>query len=122
MKRKPTTHLTRFRDALFLAGLALAIFGIAEVRAEDSDEFDLDAADVIGQNLESFEGQAVTLRLQSGEDLTGIVSSVGRTGLRIKKLAGKELYEAVVRLDRINAILVRSDSVQKPKDAKDAKE
>ena len=122
MNGKPTTHLTRFRDALFLAGLALAIFGIAEVRAEDSDEFDLDAADVIGQNLESFEGQAVTLRLQSGEDLTGIVSSVGRTGLRIKKLAGKELYEAVVRLDRINAILVRSDSVQKPKDAKDAKE
>jgi len=57
--------------------------------------------------LEGQKGKTVTIRLNSGEDLTGKVRSVGEELLHLGELAGKEYYDALVDLDKISAMIVR---------------
>ncbi len=49
----------------------------------------------------------VTLHLRSGTTLTGRVAEVGDHHVVIAELAGKELFDALVRTDEIAAIEVR---------------
>lgn len=58
--------------------------------------------------LEKVVGKTVTLRLISGEDVSGVVEAVGPTVVRVGQLTGKEYYAAVVVIDRISALIYRA--------------
>ena len=51
--------------------------------------------------------ERVTLSLDSGEQIEGIVTMVGNSVVYITKLSGKVYYDAVVSIDKINAIILR---------------
>lgn len=53
------------------------------------------------------QGKRVTLNLQSGVELSGTVQSVADDVVKLGELAGKEFFDAVVRLDSIDAVVVR---------------
>jgi len=59
--------------------------------------------DVLAENL----GKRVIVRLESGENLEGTVSKVGDSIVHIAKLSGRDFYDAIVRIDRINAIVFK---------------
>lgn len=64
-----------------------------------------------GDTLESLlkaQKGRVTVRLRSGQELTGSVRSVDTRLLHLGALAGKEFFDAVVPLDAIEAIVVRT--------------
>ena len=47
--------------------------------------------------------------MRSGEKLAGTVKVVGDKAVHIAKVTGQELFDAVVVLDDISAVLVRTD-------------
>jgi len=53
-------------------------------------------------------GKTVTLKLEGGEELTGTLASTSPVTVKLTGLAGKEFYDAVVRIDRITAVVVRA--------------
>jgi len=59
--------------------------------------------DILTENT----GKTVILRLDTGENLIGTVSKVGEFVVHLSKIAGKEYYDAVIRLDKISAVLFK---------------
>ncbi len=52
-------------------------------------------------------GKRTTLKMQSGEDIDGTVTMVGEQLIHVSRLTGKDFYDAIVRLDRINAVIIK---------------
>lgn len=55
-------------------------------------------------NLKSYTGKNVFVHLKSGKTLQGYVKAVGNNLVHLKKLAGKDFYDALIRIEEINAI------------------
>ncbi len=66
--------------------------------------------DSIKENLERHAGKVVTVRLISGEELTGRVAAVGPSVVHLAELARREFFDAVVRIDQISALILRMRS------------
>ena len=58
--------------------------------------------------LKRLVGQRVELQLESGQAIAGKVESVSENTIHLTALTGKELYEAVVVLDDVSAVVSRS--------------
>jgi len=65
------------------------------------------SGDTIASLLSAQKGSRVTLRLRSGQELSGVVRSVGSSLAHLGELSGKEYYDAAVNLADIEAIVVR---------------
>jgi hypothetical protein len=72
------------------------------------EKFQIEGADTVKSILERQTGHAVKLRLQSGEEVGGTVTKVGEHVVHLSGLAGREFFDAVVRLDAINAVMLRT--------------
>lgn len=59
------------------------------------------------ENLKSLVGKDVYVHLRSGDTLQGYVKAVGDKQIHLEKLAGKDFYDALIRLDDISAIEVK---------------
>ncbi len=112
-----TSTLLRASSAILCVSLSahsvlaapLPILGApaAATPAAEATTFDVSADDVIKANLDKMVGQSITLRLDSGEEMGGVVSKVGDTAVHLSSLTGKEFFDAIIPLDRVNAIVVR---------------
>jgi hypothetical protein len=52
-------------------------------------------------------GKQVTLKLDSGEELGGVVRTVGEHVVHVERISGKEFFDAVVDLDEVAAVILR---------------
>ena len=52
-------------------------------------------------------GKRLALRLASGEEIEGTVTTVGTSLVHISRLAGKEFFDAVVSIDKISAVRIK---------------
>ncbi len=52
-------------------------------------------------------GKQVTLKLDSGEELGGVVRTVGVHVVHVERISGKEFFDAVVDLDEVAAVILR---------------
>jgi hypothetical protein len=62
---------------------------------------------VIVQTLQSLKGKRATLKLESGQELSGVVSAADGDTVRLTELSGMEYFDAVVRTERIEAVVLR---------------
>lgn len=74
----------------------------------DEQKYELKSAavtikDVLLENA----GKRVIVRMDTGENLDGTVSKVGDSLVHVSKLSGKDFYDAVIRLDKISAVLFK---------------
>jgi hypothetical protein len=60
--------------------------------------------DILAANL----GKRVAVRLGSGGELEGTVAKVGDHLVHISKLTGKDFYDAIVRIEQIDAVTYRA--------------
>ncbi|HWR72480.1 MAG TPA: hypothetical protein VN604_04885 [Nitrospirota bacterium] len=93
-------------SALLFAACSLSFFPSDAAGEEQKYELKSPAAtvkDVLQENT----GKRVTVRLENGEDLEGTVTKVGELVVHIAKLSGKDFYDAVVRIDRISAVIFK---------------
>ena len=66
------------------------------------------AGDTVESVLAAQKDKRVTVRLRSGQELTGTVRMVGSRVVQLGGLTGREFFDAVVPLDAVEAVLVRT--------------
>lgn len=79
--------------------------GLAAAAEKKRDTYLINPSDNIKTILEQEIDLPVKLKLRSGAEIGGTVSRVGNGVVQISKVAGMELYDAVVRIDDISAVL-----------------
>ena len=85
---------------IFAAFLAVSTTGAAAPLA-------IGKGDTTATVLVAQKGNRVTVRLTSGEELSGKVMTVGDHVVQLGELSGKEFFDAVIPLDSITAVIVR---------------
>jgi small nuclear ribonucleoprotein (snRNP)-like protein len=55
-------------------------------------------------NLKSLIGKKVNVTVASGKTFSGVVKEVGMHLLHLEKLAGKDYFDALIRIENISAI------------------
>ena len=58
-------------------------------------------------NLKALAGKDVYINLRSGKTYQGLLKSVGDHLIHIEKIAGKEYFDALIRIEDISAIEVK---------------
>jgi hypothetical protein len=74
----------------------------------DDQKYELKSAaatvkDVLSGNI----NKRVIVRMDTGDLLEGTVSKVGDSLVHISKISGRDFYDAVVRMDKISAVLFK---------------
>jgi hypothetical protein len=64
--------------------------------------------DTVETVLTAQKGKRVTLRLRSGQETTGTVAAVSGKLVHLSTIAGKEFFDAVIPIDAIEAVFVRT--------------
>lgn len=67
----------------------------------------LGAGDGIESLLRAQNAKRVTLRLRSGQEVTGVVRAVNARVVHLGAITGRDFFDAVVPLEGIDAVLVR---------------
>jgi hypothetical protein len=88
----------------FLIIAALACAASPAVAAE----LRVGANDTVQTVLAAQKGARVTVRVRSGQELTGVVREVNARVVQLGGLSGKEFFDAVVPLEAVDAVLVRT--------------
>jgi len=93
---------------LLLAILIVTLhFGVgATLSAQQQRVFDTGAS--VQGNLQRYMGERVLVRLVSGGDLEGTVEDVGSDVVHLSRLAGRDFYDALIRIDHIGGLVVRA--------------
>ncbi len=65
-------------------------------------------ADTVASVLQRQAGKLVELRLKSGDKISGKVEVVGDKAVHLAQLVGQEFYDAVVVIDDISAVVIRT--------------
>lgn len=89
---------------VFLLGAALA--GSAAPAA--SAELRVAATDSVESVLAAQKDKRVTVRLRSGQEITGTVRNVTGRLVQLGAVTGREFFDAVVPLEAVEAVLVRT--------------
>lgn len=74
--------------------------GAAELRVSGND--------TIQSVLAAQKGSRVTVRVRSGQDITGVVRDVNARVVQIGAVSGREFFDAVVALEAVDAVFVRT--------------
>lgn len=61
----------------------------------------------IADNLQTYLGKDVVIYLRSGKYFQGYVKAIGNNLIHVEKIAGKDFYDALIRIDDITAIEAR---------------
>lgn len=97
--------MTRIFKTLFV--LSLLAVPLASGAADKQDKFTIRATDNLRTILEQEIDLPVKLRLKSGAEIGGIVTRVGTGVVQISQVSGMEVYDAVVNIDDISAVLFK---------------
>jgi small nuclear ribonucleoprotein (snRNP)-like protein len=63
--------------------------------------------DTISTVLTAYLEKSVLVKLESGDQMSGIVKNVGRHLLYLTTLKGLEYYDAVIRINAIESVIIR---------------
>jgi len=88
-----------------VAALALTLLLVPPATAQAPEVSD---SDTIASVLSAQKGKRVMVRLRSGQDLGGTVTAVTPKLVHLAKLSGREFFDAVIALEAIEAVQVRT--------------
>ena len=97
--------MTRIMKILFV--LSFLAVPPASSAAGKNDKYTIRATDNLRTILEQEIDLPVKLRLKSGAEIGGIVIRVGTGVVQISEVSGMEVYDAVVVIDDISAVLFK---------------
>ena len=88
----------------------LCVLALATTFAFADSPVGFQTGDTAATILKRQTGQRVELRLKSGDKIGGKVEAVGEKAVHLSAVAGQELFDAVVQIDEIGAVLIRTAS------------
>lgn len=95
------------RMTITLALIAALCLGAAGSVLAQESEFELNPSYGIREILSANVGKRVAIKTGAGESLEGTVTKVGTHLVHISRLTGKDFYDAVVVIDKIDAAILR---------------
>jgi len=95
------------RVTIALGLMMVLCLGAAGTVFAQENEFELNPSYGIREILNANVGKRVAIRTGTGEPLEGTVTKVGAHLVHISRLSGKDFYDAVVVIDRIDAVILR---------------
>lgn len=93
------------RHLVLLLMLSLLLPGLTAATEKKKDRYLINPSDNIKTILEQEIDLPVKRKLRSGAEIGGTVARVGNGVVQISKVAGMELYDAVVKIDDISAVM-----------------
>lgn len=93
-------------SAIAPATLLAALLAVTAVG--HADPLVIDGNDSVETLLMNYQGKRVTLRLASGDEMTGTVRLVSAQLVHLGELANREFYDAAVATKSIVAVIVRT--------------
>ena len=72
-----------------------------------TEEISYDVNSFLADNLRSLIGKKVYVALDSGNTFAGFVKEVGSDLIHLEKLDGKDYFDALIKIESINAIDTR---------------
>jgi Na+/H+-dicarboxylate symporter len=107
MKKKVSFGLAAALAVMVCLGVSLFFQTDAQaqqkkVTAVEEAKFDISVP--IADNLKTYVGKDVFVHLRSGKTIQGYVKSIGNGLLHLEKLAGRDFYDALIRIEDISAI------------------
>ena len=100
----------RDRKIIVVLFVAVICFMISQNLFAQESKFELNKASAIKDILIEHVGKRISVKLDGGEELEGMITRVGDQLVHISKLSKRDFYDALVRIDRINAIIIRTRS------------
>ncbi len=97
----------RMKKIVVLVLIVLACSSVLTNVFAEEKKYELNTASDIKDVLKENIGKIVYIRLGSGEELNGWVVKVGDHLVHIAKLPGRDFYDAVIRVDRISAVMFK---------------
>jgi hypothetical protein len=94
------------RNAMTVISIAAAIAWPA--LAASAAELRVSGNDTMQSVLTAQKGSRVTVRVRSGQDITGVVRDVNQRVVQIGAVSGREFFDAVVALEAVDAVFVRT--------------
>lgn len=73
-----------------------------------AQDVSISASDTTQSVMTAQKGKRVTLRLRSGQELTGTVREATAKLVVLGAVSGREFFDAVVPLEAVDAVLVRT--------------
>jgi hypothetical protein len=92
---------------MMIGSMLLCAFCFAGNVAADDNKIDVKAGTTMKDILADNTGKRAAIRLASGEEIEGTVTTVGNSLVHISRLAGKDFYDAVVAIDKISAVRMK---------------
>ncbi len=86
----------------------LLISGILFVSNVVAEPLSVSSTDSIKSILVAHKGKSVTVMLKSGSELTGKVGEVNSEIVHLIELSGKEFFDAVASIKKIEAVVIRT--------------
>ena len=93
--------------------LVVSPLSIAGPKVIPVDEINYTINASMMDNLNNLTGKNVTLTLDGGKTLTGVVKSVGSHLIHLEKIERKEFFDSLIRIDSIQAIEVQFRKFQR---------
>ena len=90
---------------IFLVIFLVSMLGLNT--ASGADPITISSGDTIQKVLTAQTGKRVSVRVKSGEEMTGTVTTVTDELTHLRELAGKEYFDAIVVNKDIEAVIVR---------------
>ena len=87
-----------------LLGMAFAV----AAHTTAAQELRVGTNDTVQSILTAQKGKRVTVRVRSGQEFTGMVREVTGKLVQLGAVSGREFFDAVVPLESIDAVLVRT--------------
>ena len=90
--------------------ISIVLFGLtlAAAPASAAQELRIGANDTVQTVLAAQKGKRVTVRVRSGQELTGAVREVTGKLVHLGAISGREFFDAIVPLESIDAVQVRT--------------
>jgi hypothetical protein len=86
-------------------GLALTLdAGAQQKKVTDLEGGQFNTGASLADNMKPFVGKDVFIHLRSGKTFQGYLKSVGNGLVHLEKLAGREFYDALIRIEDISAV------------------
>lgn len=85
-----------------------ALFCLAFAAQALAQDVAISATDTTQSVIAAQKGKRVTLRLRSGQELTGSVREANPKVVVLGGLAGREFFDAVIPLEAVEAVLIRT--------------
>ncbi len=113
MMRK-TSRIKIQPGAILLSAVLLvspAVMAAAKVVPLEGVAYTVDAS--LADNLAALSGKRVTVSVDGGKSLTGVVKAVGQHLVHLEKIERKEFFDALIRIEDISAIETRFREYQR---------